>query len=99
MIEPALRCVSYHRQCSVFHAELVDGYRLERHRQEVVMEEATGGYLAEERTYKEEHPLIDFRTWLVAGERMRRRYAVPTDDLTAALTDAGKSEDDVFQGW
>lgn len=55
------------------HREMVQAYRLERGRQEVEREEATGGYATEIAEYP---PLITFKDWLVGTGRGSADFGV-----------------------
>ena len=61
-------CSPRHKSCSRSHAELVEAYRSERHRQEVLFEAETGGYSGDiEHAKAKGHTMIDFATWLRAN--------------------------------
>lgn len=60
-------CSPRHRSCSPAHAELVDGYRLERERQQAQLDRFTGAYDSDVAHWKAMGgKLIDFRVWLKA---------------------------------
>lgn len=60
-------CSLRHKQCSRWHSELVESYRVERHRQEVEFEGLTGGYAGDqEHARAKGHSLITFGDWLKA---------------------------------
>jgi hypothetical protein len=65
-------CSPKHKKhCSRWHFELVQGYRLERHRQEIQHEAVTGGYAgdaAHARATGHTQP-ITFQDWLKANRR------------------------------
>lgn len=73
MISELERCKPYHRQCSRFHASLVQDYVQERQRQEMDLEERSMGYAAEAAILAEDNPLITFKDWLVQSAKVRTR--------------------------
>lgn len=62
MLPVNARCVKSHRSCSTHHAELVTGYREERLRQEIALENE---WHKEQETTK----LITFKEWLIGNRR------------------------------
>ena len=63
-------CSPRHRSCSKAHAELVESYRSERHRQEVALEGVTNGHAQDYEHWKAKGgKLIDFGQWLKAHKR------------------------------
>lgn len=63
-------CNTRHRSCSPAHADLVNNYRSERHRQEVELEAITGNYPADQQHWKAKGgKLITFGDWLKAHRR------------------------------
>lgn len=63
-------CSPKHKSCSAAHSALVQGYRDERHRQEVQLEGWTGGYVGDVIQWMAKGgKLIDFRDWLKAHRR------------------------------
>lgn len=72
VIPPHLRCNPAHAQCSIDHARLVDEYREERYRQEVVRESECMDYAAEIAEYNETHDMITFKKWLVGSAGRNR---------------------------
>ena len=70
MIAEHLRCTPSHRSCSAYHASLVDGYREERYRQEMVREAECMDYETEIAEYNRTHDMITFKKWLI-GSRYR----------------------------
>lgn len=60
-------CSTKHKSCSPAHADLVNNYRIERHRQEVIQEDITGAYPGDIEHWKAKGgKLISFRSWLKA---------------------------------
>jgi hypothetical protein len=65
-------CSPRHKSCSPAHAELVESYRIERHRQEVELEAATGGYAGDIAFYKATNGwIVSFGDWLKAHKVVR----------------------------
>lgn len=70
MLAKHLRCNPIHVQCSIDHARLVDEYRAERYRQEIVRENECSDYAEEIVEYNRTHDMITFKKWLI-GSRGR----------------------------
>lgn len=63
-------CSIKHKSCSPAHADLVSNYRIERHRQEVYLEQVTGAHGGDIAHWKGKGgKLIDFGAWLKAHKR------------------------------
>lgn len=61
-------CSRAHRaSCTASHCDLVESYRYARQADIEALEAATGLYPAEIGDYRQTHPPITFRRWLVEG--------------------------------
>ena len=70
------RCSRHHPSCTTQHHELVQGYRLDRHNQEIALENATGLRPGELQVWRENGgKLPTFAEWL----RGQRRKDTPHD--------------------
>lgn len=59
------RCAKGHKGCTAAHRDLVNSYRVERHRQEVEQEGLTGGHQSDLDYLKAKgHKIITFADWL-----------------------------------
>ena len=65
-----------HKSCSPAHAALVRGYREERERQLQLFEAETNGYEGDKKIWKENHTLINFKTWLIANRTNRTTFGL-----------------------
>lgn len=63
-------CSPKHKHCSPAHTQLVAGYREERARQEILLENETGNYAGDLKWHKENgKTIITFKTWLKSNKK------------------------------